>query len=125
MKDVNRRLDKIEKQLSVGKKPEVLYMILGFDYPEGTTPYDTESYQEWETYKAEVDRAVEISKETGLGFVLFEVDPFREYEVRHNLPEGILSKHKHAGKIPFYLLAKATKIDQQQPNDKAGIVIKW
>jgi len=123
MKDVNRRLNKIEKHLSIGKEPRVEYIIIHLPYPEGTTPYDQESYRDWVTFKAEEEKAVEISKETGLGIVLFTVDPFREYEVRNNLSEGILTKHKLAGKIAFDRLAKETKIDQKQP--KTGIVFNW
>ncbi len=91
MKDVNRRLEKIEKQLSVGKEPKVLYIILNSTFPEGTTPYDPESYREWETFKSEEEKAKQIAKECGIGIVGFYVDPFREYEVRNCLPEGILS----------------------------------
>ena len=127
MYDMDRRLNKIEKHLSIREEPRVEYIILTSTFPEGTTPYDQESYRDWETFKAEEEKAKQIAKECGLGIVGFYVDPFREYEVRNCLPEGILSKHKHAGKIPFYLLAKATKIDQKQPNDDRprGIEFKW
>ena len=129
MYDMDRRLNKIEKHLSIREEPRVEYIIFNSTFLEGTTPYpcDLDSIREWETFKAEEEKAKQIAKECGLGIMTFEVDPFREYEVRNALPEGILSKHKNAGKIPFYLLAKATKIDQKQPNDDRprGIEFKW
>ena len=32
---------------------------------------------------------------------LFDIDPFKEYEARNRLPEGLLRNRKERGKIPF------------------------
>jgi hypothetical protein len=117
MKDVNRRLGKIEKQLNVGKEKEVLHVVSHLTFQEGTEPDIPEPYEDWITYKTALQEAVEKGKVTGFEILLFDVDPFREYEVRNNLPEGILRHHELAGKIPFdELLEKATRNNEKQPN---------
>jgi hypothetical protein len=117
MKDVSRRLDKIEKQLNVGKETEVLHVVSHLTFQDGTAPDIPEPYEDWTTYKTALQEAVEKGKVTGLEILAFDVDPFREYEVRNNLPEGILSQHELAGKIPFdELLGKATGDNEKQPN---------
>jgi hypothetical protein len=85
-------------------------------YKEGAAPDVPEQYEDWITYKAALEEAVESGKKTGIEILIFHVDPFREYEARNNLPEGILRRHRNKGKIPFAeLLKDATKINQKQP----------
>jgi len=116
MTNITKRLDKIEKQLNVGREKKVIHTIVHTTDRDGTAPDIPEPYEDWITYKAALEKAVEQSERTDLEILLFEVDPFREYEVRNNLPEGILSRHELKGKIPFSeLLEKATKSNQKQP----------
>lgn len=115
MRSIGRRLEGIEKQLNAGREKKVIHLIMGLASQDCTAPDIPEPYEDWITYKAVLEKAVKRGEETGLEVLLFVVDPFREYEVRNNLPEGILSKHELKGKIPFdQLLEKATKSNEKQ-----------
>jgi len=110
MRSISRRLEGIEKQLNIGREKEVIHLIIRLTSQDGTAPDISEPYEDWITYKAAVEKAVESGKETGLEILLFDVDPFREYEARNNLPEGIITEHRLRGKIPFdELLERAIK----------------
>ena len=116
MKDVGRRLGRIEKRLSIGQETRPLHVVVDATYQEGTAPDIPEPYEDWITYNRALKEAVEKGKESGLELLLFFVDPWREYEARHNLPEGMLSRHELKGKIPFgQLLEKATISNEKQP----------
>jgi hypothetical protein len=110
MSNIDRRLGKIEELLNVGREKTVIHNILHLTYREGTAPNIPEPCEDWITYKRALKEAVEQGNVTGLEALLFEVDPFREYEVRNGLPEGTLSKHKLKGEMPFdQLLEEVTK----------------
>lgn len=115
MRSISRRLEGIEKKLNIGTEKKVIHFIINSTFQEDTSPDIPEPYEDWITYKAALERSIERGKETELEILLFVVDPFREYEVRNNLPEGILSKHELKGEIPFdQLLEKATKSNEKQ-----------
>ena len=116
MRSISRRLEGVEKKLGVGTEKTVIRIITQLTFQEGTAPNIPEPYEDWITYKAALEEAVEQGKVTGLEVLAFAVNPFREYEVRNNLPEGILSRDERKGEIPFdQLLEKATKSNQKQP----------
>lgn len=121
MSNINNRLNKIEKKLSIAKQPKVEYITVHLPFKEGTAPpnFPPETYKTWATYKQEEAEMIKLSKETGLAIFMFWVDPFKEYEVQNNLPEGILSKHELKGKIPFdKLLERTTKSNEKQQNQE-------
>jgi hypothetical protein len=110
-------LDKAERLLGVGRAKRVTRTIVHLSYDEGTAPIIAEPYTEWITYKRALTRAAERGEKTGIEALVFKVDRFREYEVRNGLPEGLLSRHKGKGTVPFEeLLEKATKSNRKRPN---------
>lgn len=119
MNNLSRRLDRCEELLNIGPRRRVIHMKIRLSYAEGTAPDISEPCEQWLTYKTALEEAVEKGDRTGIEILHFEADPFREYEVRHGLPDGILRKNELKGKVPFAeLLAKATKNNQKQPKTK-------
>ena len=119
MRDINRRINTVEKKLSIGTEKAVIRIIVHKTYEEGTGPDIPEQYDDWITYKAALEESIECGKKIGTEFLLFAVDPFREYEARNHLQEGIMTEHRLRGKIPFdELLDRATKSNQKQPKSE-------
>lgn len=116
MRGLTSRLDNIEKRLNIGRKIKILppiIVMLHDNENKGLLPDVPEQVKDWATYQSAQKEAVEFGKRSEIEMLLFEADPFREYEVRNNLPEGILSRNEYARKIPFSeLLEKATKSNQ-------------
>ena len=111
MSNIQRRLEKIEKLLDIDRTKPIVKIIEHMPHKAGFAPDIPEPLEDWVTYK----KANEEVEKSNSGFLFFTVDPYREYEVRNNLPEGIISKDELRGKIPFSeLLARATKSDQKQ-----------
>ena len=52
MRDINRRINTIEKKLSIGTEKVVIRIIVHKTYEEGTGPDIPEQYEDWITYKA-------------------------------------------------------------------------
>ena len=100
--------------MSVGTEKTVIHIIIQLAFQEGTAPDMPAPYEDWITYKTAIEESIESGEEIGFEALIFAVNPFREYEVRNNLPEGILSRNEHKGKIPFdELLKRATKSNQR------------
>ena len=119
MNSLSRRLGRCEERLNVGPRRRVIHIKAHRLYAKGTAPDISEPCEQWLTYKTALEEAVEKGDRTGIEILHFKADPFREYEVRNGLPDGILSKHELKGQIPFQeLLTKATKNNQKQPKTK-------
>jgi hypothetical protein len=120
MKSIESRIGKIEDKLNIGRKIKVLppiIIMLHDNKNKGLLLDVPEQVEDWVTYQSAKKEAVESGKKSGTEMLLFIADPFREYEARYNLPEGILSMNEYKRKIPFSeLLEKATKSNQKQPN---------
>jgi len=101
------RLDRIEKLLNIDKKEKGQVVILGTPHTPGIEPEIPEPFEEWITYKQELERA----ENSDLRVSIFLTDRFREYEVRNDLPEGLISMHDLKGKIPFTELLDQAKRD--------------
>jgi hypothetical protein len=103
MNNIQRRLDKIENLLDINR--EIVNVIVRLSYEAGSAPQIPESCEDWLIYK----KADEEAQKSGFG-VVFVADPFREYEVRNNLPEGLISMDERRGEIPFSELLKEAQI---------------
>ncbi|MBN1972551.1 MAG: hypothetical protein JW787_02860 [Sedimentisphaerales bacterium] len=124
MKNIDNRLEKIEKKMNIGKESKVAEIIVHTPCPEGTEPPNINPYEyrNWITYKQKKADAEEISKKTGFTFLVFVTDQFMEYEAQHNMPEGVLSNHPLARTILFDdLLILATKRNEMQQNQEKKI----
>lgn len=109
MSSIQRRLSKIEKLLDIDRKKPIVNVTLRLSHKAGFAPEIPEPLEDWITYK----QAVKEAQETGQG-LLFVADPFREYEVRNDLPEGMISMDKRKGEIPFSELLEVAKKDYQK-----------
>jgi len=103
--DVKKRIRKLEETVGVEDKEPLMVVVVLQPADEATEPHFAESVREWLTYRAACDEA----KRRRTSVSLFISNRFTEYEVRHGLKPGTLSKHPLKGEVPFdELLAKAT-----------------
>jgi hypothetical protein len=110
--NVKQRIEKAEKAVGITqeKDPPVIIVHLEFGSSD-LIPHFPEPVEEWATVK----RKLEESRRERLPCVVIN-DPFAEYEARHGLEAGTLSKHALRGKVPFeQLLATATGPAPSQP----------
>jgi hypothetical protein len=115
MRSISRRLEDIEKKLSIGTEKTVIHTIVHSKFREGTAPDIPETYEDWITYKAALKESIESGKKIGTEILVFVVDPFAEYEARNGLQAGTLSRHELKGKVAFEkLLAKVEAKEGQK-----------
>jgi hypothetical protein len=103
MSNIRRRIDQVEKALGLEGSPVVIPILsiaLAPKAPDDdTVPRFPEPVEMWASYRSAVEQSVRSRMPC-----LFIANPFREYEVRHKLPEGSLSTHPLAGKVSFETL---------------------
>lgn len=103
MNSIERRIEKAERFVGV-KEEEPAVVILGLDFGE-MVPHFPEPADEWLTFK----KALEETRRLCQCALIFEANPWSEYEARHGLEPGTLAKHELCGKVPLAaLLAAAT-----------------
>ena len=106
MNNIERRIVQAERAVGIEGKPALVPGII-FCPDESfheSFPHFPEPVSEWVT----VRRARDQAERTGLPCII-QADPCTEYEARHGLEPGTLSRHELRGKVPFAeLLAAAT-----------------
>jgi len=101
--NLENRIRKAEELVGVeGRTVPVL--IIWPPHDDVTMPHFPEPDERWITEQRALDEARRARVPC-----LFVADPYKEYEARHGLEPGTLSKHELCGKVPFAeLLEKAT-----------------
>jgi hypothetical protein len=89
MSNIDRRLDKIEKQLNIGREKTVIHSISHLTYREGTAPNIPEPCEDWITYKRVLEEAVEQGNVTSFEVLLFKVD------LSENMRYGTICRKGH------------------------------
>jgi len=103
MTNIERRIEKAERFVGV-KEEEPAVVILGLEFGE-MVPHFPEPADEWLTFK----KALEETRRLRQCALIFQANPWHEYEARHGLEPGTLANHELCGKVPFAeLLAVAT-----------------
>jgi hypothetical protein len=103
MKNIERRVRKAEDLVGIDDK-DVPVMIICLEHGDAAPRFD-DPVEEWLIY----GKAYAEARRTGAPFIVVEPDPWNEYEMRHGLEPGTLSKHPLKGEVPFEeLLAQAT-----------------
>lgn len=96
MRDISRRIKKVEKRLRIGPKPELDDIILGLSVPPEIAQFIPEDVKEWITYQKAHREALERLERTGCGLFMFVADPKKEYEAQqateNNQKQPILRK---------------------------------
>jgi len=102
--NIERRIERAEELVDVKDELPCVF-IRRLAYDEATIPHFPEPVEDWVTFRESYSEA----KRTGMPFLAIAPDPYAEYEARHELEPGTLSKHELCGKVPFeQLLAAAT-----------------
>jgi hypothetical protein len=100
---IERRIERAERSAGV-KEEEPVVLVLGLEFGE-MAPQFPEPTHEWLTFK----KALEETHRLRQCALIFQANPWSEYEARHGLEPGTLAKHELCGKVPFVeLLAAAT-----------------
>ena len=112
MKQLERRIKAIEREIS--KQENQVLTILKVKrkwFVEGATPPGIdEPVEDWITYK----KALEKHEKQYGAVCLFIIDPFKEYEAQHDMPEGTFEKTGLKGQIPFQELLEKVKMEQNR-----------
>lgn len=106
MSSIERRIERAEEAVGIQGKPVVVPgIILCLDQDcDDTVPHSPEPLSEWVT----VQGARDLAERTELPYII-QANSFAEYEARHGLEPGTLTKHELRGKVSFVeLLAAAT-----------------
>lgn len=100
---IESRLRRVEGLAGIEDRP-LPALVIRPPYEQATIPHFPESPEPWITEL----RALDEARRTRTPCI-FVADPYKEYEARHGLEPGTLSKHELCGKVPFAeLLGKAT-----------------
>ena len=120
--NVKKRIRKLEETVGVEDEEPLMVVVVLQPADEATEPHFVEPIEEWLTYRQTYDEA----KRHRTGASPFISDPFTEYEVRHGLKPGTLSKHPQRGKVPFEelreLVASGGQSDESHQPQGAGEV---
>ena len=107
---LKQRVEQAEKAVGVDHENVQLALIIRREFgDDDTVPHFPEPIEEWATLKAEIEQ----SQRRQVPCVFVE-DPFAEYEARHGLEPGVISKHPLCGKVPFQELLAAATIQTQK-----------
>lgn len=121
MNSLSRPVQKVEEMLNVNTGRKLVCITICRAYKKGIAPVFKQPVEEWLTFKKAHDEAVMKQKEIGRGSLFFVADPFKEYEARSGLPEGLLSRHEDKCKIPFEeFLEKAASASRQDKVTKGN-----
>ena len=114
--DIERRIERAEKAIEIEAGPVTVPAIIICKHwsPDDKVPHFPEPVSEWLTVTKEREAAVRDRLPQ-----LSIANPFAEYEARHGLEPGTLTKHPLCDKVPFDELLAAAVLDQgEQPCKK-------
>jgi len=108
---IESRIRKAEELVGVEARP--LPVIIIWPPPDDVTmPHFPEPGEQWTTLQRALDEARRARVPC-----LFVADPYKEYEARHGLEPGTLSKHELCGKVPFAALLEQATGRPQAPDE--------
>ena len=97
---LENRVRKLEDRLGVreDRLPAPPIVVIRRPYDDANIPHFPEPIEQWETFRQRY--------RTGM-LLMFQPDPFAEYELRHELEPGTLTEHPECAKVPFEELLQA------------------
>jgi len=107
--NIERRIEKAEKAVGIQAEPVTIPGItICTDWStDNKVPHFPEPVSEWLTVTKEREAAVKNRLPQ-----ISIANPFAEYEARHGLAPGTLTKHPLRGKVPFDELLAAAMPDE-------------